>query len=75
MVISDLNHLEVVTEEKNILGGGRFRRIPVAKAESVATADAIGSRYTESYTFTSAQSVAGLFSSSASASFAESRGN
>jgi hypothetical protein len=75
MVISDLNHLEVVTEEKNILGGGRFRRIPVATAESLANADAIGTRYTDSYTFSSAQAVAGLFSSSTSASYAEARGN
>jgi len=77
MIISDLNHLDVISEEVNIEGGidlGSFDGGSVfAMAESAASADAIGPI---SSTFTVAQTgtVAGLFSKSVAVSSSFSAG-
>lgn len=74
MIISDLNHLESVSKDAAILGGrGSRYRSPSAEAYADAWADAIGRRTTSS-TFTSAQAVAGTFSSSTSSSYARAEG-
>ncbi|MBE7384738.1 MAG: hypothetical protein F6J95_025405 [Leptolyngbya sp. SIO1E4] len=75
MKINDLNHLSTLSEDAPIMGGGRKkrRRQPRAKAFADAKATAIGFR-TYSDTITNAEAVAGLFSSSSSSSYAESRG-
>ncbi len=73
MIIADLNHLETISENMEIIGGGRRWKVPSATAEAFATADALGFK-TESYTDTYARAVAGSFSSSGSHSFASSKG-
>ena len=71
MIIADLNHLEVVSEETNLIEGGFFYTfegiaLPVAKADSAAIADAIGFQ-TLTNSVVKTASVSGLFSSSIAA--------
>lgn len=72
MIINDLNHLEVISEETNVMGMGYkkpTKKYGFASASAGADATAIG-RYTFSDTYTNATAVAGVFSSSSSRSFA-----
>jgi hypothetical protein len=73
MNITDLNHLEVITEDTTIVGGWRRNKKPSAFAESTAVATAVGFKsYSASATLTEA--VAGLYSKSVSASVSEAEG-
>jgi hypothetical protein len=70
MIISDLNYLEVVSEDvRCVEGSGAPLYIfpPIAQADSLAKADALG-YLTQTQTFTKTAGVAGLFSSSLAAS-------
>ncbi|MFP4101438.1 hypothetical protein [Coleofasciculus sp.] len=73
MIISDLNHLDVISEDVNLEGGfdlASFDGSSVfAMAESAAAADAIGP-ISSSTTLTQVGTVAGLFSNSVSVSSA-----
>jgi len=79
MIISDLNHLDVISEDLNLEGGMLdldtldSGDTVIAMAESAASADAIGSI---SSTFAVAQTgtVAGLFSKSVAVSSSFSAG-
>ncbi|MFW6358557.1 MAG: hypothetical protein ACOC0N_04995 [Chroococcales cyanobacterium] len=77
MIISDLNHIEIVNEEQNNVQGGSFYSnpeiIPFAHAFSLANADAIGT-ITDTQTASQTATVSGLFSSSLSASESTSMG-
>ena len=78
MIITDLNHLEVISEEKDLIGGlslsdrrGRTIFLPsTATALAGATADTIANLKAETLTETVANAVPGLFSSSKSVSLA-----
>jgi hypothetical protein len=71
MIISDLNHLEVIDEAVEIIGGDML--VPTydfyALADAGSAADAIGS-ISQTSTVTETGAVAGLFSSSLSLSSA-----
>ena len=74
MIISDLNHLDVISEDVNLEGGnldllGYDGGSIFAMAESAAAADAIGP-ISSSTTLTQVGAVAGLFSKSVSVSSA-----
>ncbi len=70
MIIADLNHLEVVTTEPGIVGGGKYF-FPFAKAVAGADAQAIGFiTKTKTYTITGAAAGVAASSSSFSSSFA-----
>jgi len=73
MIISDLNHLDVISEDVNLEGGIDLALFDggtvFAMAESAATADAIGP-ISSSTTLTQVGAVAGLFSNSVSVSSA-----
>jgi len=73
MIISDLNHLDVISEDVNLEGGIDLDLFDggtvFAMAESAATADAIGP-ISSSTTLTQVGAVAGLFSNSVSVSSA-----
>lgn len=78
MIISDLNHLEVVSEETNIVGGlvynlgGRLLVLPsLANASAGARADTIANLSASTLTLTTANAVPGLFASSQSLSVAQ----
>jgi hypothetical protein len=77
MIISDLNHLDVISEDLNLEGGifdlSDYGGTVIAMAESAASADAIGPI---SSTLTMAQTgtVAGLFSKSVAISSSFSAG-
>lgn len=75
MLIKDLNHLDVVSEETAIVGGRRNwkRSTPMAEAFADAYSDAIGFK-AFSLTYTDTQAVAGLFASSQSGSYAKATG-
>lgn len=78
MIIADLNHLEVVSQETNLIEGGwmyTFEGIalPVAKADSAAIADAIGFQ-TVTNSVVKTATVSGLFSSSIAAASSMSLG-
>ena len=87
MIISDLNHLEVVNEESSILGGTKKLELPKyvvvfvkpalvtpkATADAEADANAVG-RVTSTNTSTIANAVAGQFSTSGSGSSAKASG-
>ncbi len=71
MIIADLNHLEVVSEETNLINGGWFYvyegiALPVAKADAASISDAIGFQ-TVTNSVTKTATVSGLFSSSIAA--------
>lgn len=73
MNITDLNHLEVITDNTEIVGGWRRYRKPSALAVAAADATAVGFKsYSESATITEA--VAGLYSRSISVSISEAEG-
>ena len=81
MIISDLEHLEVVAEETNVLGAGDKKKsykpkkkyYPKAEAYAKADSTAIGKQtYTDAYTNTVA--VAGVFSKSSAESYAKAKG-
>lgn len=71
MIIADLTHLEVVSEESNLINGGYFYTfegiaLPVAKADAAAISDAIGFQ-TITNSVVKTATVSGLFSSSIAA--------
>jgi len=74
MIIADLNYLETISEDTQIAGGirrgGIYFPLPKSVAYADATAQALGSFYNKTYTFTQANAVAGVFASSASSSSA-----
>ncbi|MEM7769546.1 MAG: hypothetical protein AAGA75_07515 [Cyanobacteria bacterium P01_E01_bin.6] len=79
MIISDLNYIESVSDETQVLGGrrkkGKKGRKTYGKALAKAGADALAiGKYSFSATYTNAQAVAGVFSSSSSHSVAASAG-
>ena len=67
MIISDLEYLEVASEETSIVGGNLgitlFPLRPSASADAGATATALGTQSATS-TFTDSQAAAGVGSSS-----------
>ncbi len=70
MIISDLNHVEVVSKDQEIVGGSYYYYYPSAKAYASAHALAIGHK-TYTNTHTSAVAVKGVYSSSNSSSYAD----
>lgn len=69
MIISDLNHVEVVSKDQEIVGAGKYYYYPSATAYANAHALAIGYK-TYTSTYTSATAVKGVYSSSHSGSYA-----
>lgn len=68
MIIADLNHLEVIEEKGQIVGGNvATPSLQFALAESASAADAIG-YITKTMTASQTGAVAGLFSKSLSVS-------
>jgi hypothetical protein len=74
MIISDLNHIEVVSQEQAIVGaGGYYYKKPSAKADADAFAKAIGKKtYASADTYAVAK--AGYFSEAGSSSYASAKG-
>lgn len=74
MIIADLNHFEIVTQEtKSVVGGRRFVFLPSAEATAYADAKAVGFfTVTDSQTLTEA--AAGVFSRSRSGSYSKAVG-
>jgi|GEM_PF-6866810 hypothetical protein len=78
MIISDLAHMEVVSEATNLIKGGwkyTFEGIalPYAKADAASISDAIGCQ-TITNSVVKTATVSGLFSSSIAAACSESIG-
>lgn len=78
MIISDLNHIEVVAQENQVEGGFCFYWnpcfvCPTADAGALASANAFG-KSTSAYTMTGTTAVAGFMSSSGSSSTASASG-
>ncbi|MFP4413638.1 hypothetical protein [Coleofasciculus sp.] len=78
MIISDLNHLDVISEELNLEGGNLDllnydKETILAMADSAASADAIGP-ISSTFTGTQTGTVAGLFSKSVAVSSSFSAG-
>jgi hypothetical protein len=75
MIIADLNYLEIISEDASCVEGGGplFSIPPIAQADSIAAADALG-YFSQTLTATKTVSVAGLFSSSLAVSSSESVG-
>ncbi|GAP99358.1 hypothetical protein [Leptolyngbya sp. NIES-2104] len=73
MIITDLNYIEVVSEETSISGGGKKYGFAIAYADADATA--IGQKFAATYTDTntialSGKGVAAAYSGSTSGSVA-----
>jgi hypothetical protein len=79
MIIADLQYVETIEMDRldasaaEIVGGFSFWRPPSARAGATASAVAVG-RNTRTFSGTLTESVAGLFSKSASVSYSSSRG-